>query len=543
MSNQITVKNIPDIFRLGMAAGWITHNGSELDKELHLECDVLVIGTGAGGGTAAEIFAQQGLKVIMLEEGPLQTSNDFDMQEKKAYSNLYQEGLTRGTKDGAFTIMQGRTVGGSTTVNWTASFRTPEQTLSHWTKEHGLKGFSKEEMAPWFEKMEQRLNISKWAMKPNANNNVIAKGCEKLGYDWQVIPRNVKGCWNLGYCGTGCPTNAKQSMLVTTIPAAMEMGAELLYRARAEKLIINGDQVKGVTGYGLKANGIDPTAAFTITAKQTVMACGGINGPGLLMRSQVPDPHQRIGKRTFLHPVPATLADFEERIDGFYGAPQSIYSDHFQWRNGTQGAAGFKLEVPPLQPGFVASIGMGHGQMHSDQMNRLPHLNMMIALIRDGFVEQSPGGEVYMRDDGIPGLDYPINDYLNEAIVRAWKVMAEIQFAAGAKKVRIVHSQQQYLSSMAAIENELNTIDLSINKMRVGSAHVMGGCAMGEDVKTSVVNSEGKFHHLAGLHIMDGSTFPTSIGANPQLSIYGMVAKQATTLAKQIRTQQLFSRA
>ncbi|HAU16258.1 MAG TPA: GMC family oxidoreductase, partial [Gammaproteobacteria bacterium] len=105
MSNKTIVKDIPDIFRQGMANGWVTYNGATLEQPLHLDCDVLVIGTGAGGGTAAEIFAQQGLKVVMLEEGPLQTSNDFDMQEKKAYSSLYQEGLTRGTADGAFTIM------------------------------------------------------------------------------------------------------------------------------------------------------------------------------------------------------------------------------------------------------------------------------------------------------------------------------------------------------------------------------------------------------------------------------------------------------
>jgi choline dehydrogenase-like flavoprotein len=536
MSNKTVVKNIPDLFREGMASGWVTHNGATLDQPLTLECDVLVIGTGAGGGTAAEIFAQQGLKVIMLEEGPLQTSNDFDMQEKKAYSNLYQEGLTRGSADGAFTIMQGRTVGGSTTVNWTASFRTPDQTLDHWSKEHGLKGFSKAEMAPWFEKMERRLNISKWLIPPNANNSVISKGCDKLGYDWQIIPRNVKGCWNLGYCGTGCPTNAKQSMLVTTIPSAMNHGAQLLYRARADKLIIEGDQVKGAQGHGLSENGINPTQSFTVQAKHTVMACGGINGPGLLMRSAAPDPHKRIGKRTFLHPVPATLADFPEPIDGYYGAPQSVYSDHFQWKDGVSGPAGFKLEVPPMQPGFVASIGMLHGQAHSDQMNRLPHLNMMIALLRDGFVETSQGGEVFLRDDGVPGIHYPINDYLRDGIVRAWKTMAEIQFAAGAQSVRAVHSQSRYETSLAATLAQIEQLDLGINKMRVGSAHVMGGCAMGEDSKSSVVDSMGKFHHLAGLHIMDGSTFPTSIGANPQLSIYGMVAKQASALATQLLT-------
>ena len=178
----------------------------------------MIIGTGAGGGTAGEILSKAGLKVILVEEGPLKSSNKFDMQESSAYSDLYQEGMARGSKDGAFTIMQGRCVGGSTTVNWTSSFRTPDETLNHWTQQHHLEGFSPKEMAPWFELMEKRLNIHKWQKAPNANNQVLADGCDKMGYSWKTIPRNVSGCWDLGYCGTGCPTNAKQSMLVTTIP-------------------------------------------------------------------------------------------------------------------------------------------------------------------------------------------------------------------------------------------------------------------------------------------------------------------------------------
>ncbi|MGB3623635.1 FAD-binding protein [Ketobacter sp. MCCC 1A13808] len=535
MSNKTVVKGIPDLFRQGIESGWATHNGSSLTAALNLECDVLIIGSGAGGGTAAEILSQQGLKVILMEEGPLQTSNDFDMTEAKAYRNLYQEDVTRGTADGSLVILQGRAVGGSTTVNWTASFRTPDQTLDHWTNVHGLKGFTKEEMTPWYEKMEQRLNIHKWPMPPNANNNVIAKGCQQLGYDWQIIPRNVKGCWNLGYCGTGCPTNAKQSMLVTTIPTALDNGAELVYRARAETLIIENDAVQGAVGYGLKENGIDRTQPIRIQAKHTVMACGGINGPGLLLRSKAPDPHHRIGKRTFLHPVPSTLADFGTRIDGFYGAPQSVYSDHFLWTDGITGAAGFKMEVPPLQPSFVASIGVGHGKSHSDQMNRLPYLNMMIALIRDGFTEQSQGGTIFLRDDGLPGIDYPVNDYLREAVVRATKTMARVQFAAGAKAVRPIHTNGEFNTTLDKTLQHIDSLDLSINRMKLGSAHVMGGCAMGEDPRTSVVDSLGKFHHLHGLHIMDGSIFPTSIGANPQLSIYGMVARQATLLAQSMK--------
>ncbi|WP_256345377.1 GMC family oxidoreductase N-terminal domain-containing protein, partial [Pseudomonas sp. F1002] len=203
-------------------------------------------------------------------------------------------------------------------------------------------------MAPWFEKMEQRLGIAPWAMPPNANNDVIRKGCEKLGYSWHVIPRNVRGCFNLGYCGMGCPVNAKQSMLVTTIPSTLEKGGELLYLARAERLKFSGDTITSLECVAMDQYCVAPTGRkITVKAKHYVLAGGGINSPALLLRSDAPDPHSRLGKRTFLHLVNFSAGLFDEVINPFYGAPQSIYSDHFQWQDGTTGKMSYKLEVPP----------------------------------------------------------------------------------------------------------------------------------------------------------------------------------------------------
>jgi len=148
---------VPDLFKEGLSRGWKTYDGSRLSQDLTLEADVAIVGSGAGGGTTAEILSAAGFKVLLIEEGPLKTSSDFKMQEPEAYGSLYQEGMGRMSKDGAITIMQGRAVGGTTLVNWTSSFRTPEGTLQHWAEAYGVKGHSAAEMAPWFEKMEQRL--------------------------------------------------------------------------------------------------------------------------------------------------------------------------------------------------------------------------------------------------------------------------------------------------------------------------------------------------------------------------------------------------
>jgi choline dehydrogenase-like flavoprotein len=213
--------SIIDPIVTGLKGGWQHIDASELSDKTHFEADVVIVGTGAGGGVAAEVLTQAGLSVIMIEAGALKSSKDFDMEERTAYPNLYQQAAAMKTADKGISIFQGRTVGGSTTINWTTSIRTPEPTLAFWQSEKSVQGLNSETLKPWFEKMEQRLNISRWDYQPNRNNGALLDGCNKLGWHSSVIHRNVKGCWNTGYCGMGCPVNAKQSMLVTTIPQAL----------------------------------------------------------------------------------------------------------------------------------------------------------------------------------------------------------------------------------------------------------------------------------------------------------------------------------
>ncbi|WP_242700556.1 GMC family oxidoreductase [Comamonas denitrificans] len=528
------VAGIKDPIRDGIRSGWNVRASTSMADGTVLEADVIIIGTGAGGGTTAEILANAGLKVLMLEEGPLKSSDDFRMDEREAYRDLYQESAGRMSKDGAMSILQGRCVGGTTVINWTSSFRTPEPTLQHWASEFGVQGMSKDEMAPWFEKMEQRLNVAPWQVPANPNNAVLSRGATSLGIDWKVIPRNVSACWNLGYCGTGCPTNAKQSMLVTTIPAALQQGSELVYSARAERLIMEGRKVLGVEITALNDDYQPSGSRLVAKAPHVIMACGAINGPALLLRSKAPDPHKRIGKRTFFHPTTFCFAEFDELIDPYYGAPQSIYSDHFQWQS-VDGPVGYKLEVPPLQPGLTSVLLLGHGHQHFSDIQKLPNLHAMIALLRDGFHPQSEGGSIELAGDGTPIIDYVINDYLWDGVRRSWLSMAEIQFAAGAKAVRASHVDSPWFTSWEEAKAGINALEFRSNAFTAGSAHCMGGLTMGEDQTRCLVDSNGKYHHLDNLYVFDGSVFPTSIGANPQLSIYGMACKQANKLLETLK--------
>ncbi|WP_292934466.1 GMC family oxidoreductase [Noviherbaspirillum sp.] len=526
---------IADPIQAGLASGWKVIDASTLTDNRTIEADVVVVGTGAGGGVTAEILSLAGLNVVLIEEGPLKSSKDFKMREAQAYPALYQESAARKTSDKAINILQGRAVGGSTTVNWTSSFRTPKTTLNYWQKTFALNDYSTDALAPWFSMMEKRLNIDTWLIAPNRNNELLKQGATKLGIPVAAIRRNVKGCWNLGYCGMGCPTNAKQSMLITTIPSALTHGATLLTRTRADKFSFKGDKVDGLACVALDASGLAPSGKLiNVRAKHYVVAGGAINSPALLMRSQAPDPNGLLGKRTFLHPTIISSALFEDKVEGFSGAPQTVYSDHFLETQPIDGPIGYKLEAPPLHPLLFASTMQGFGAPHAATMKQFAHAHALLALLRDGFNEQSPGGTVQLRSDGSPVLDYPLTNFIWDGVRRALLTMAEIQFAAGAKTVYPVHEMAESYTDWSSAKKAIESLPYKPRIARVVSAHVMGGCTMSDDTNLGVVSSGGRYHGVSNLSVHDGSLFPTSIGANPQLSIYGITARLASTLAAQL---------
>lgn len=511
-------------------------DASTLLSDQHFAVDVVIIGSGAGGGIAAELCAKAGLKVLLLEEGAWYQREHFVMEERWAYPQLYQEGAARKTRDQAISILQGRTVGGSTTVNWTTSIRTPQQTLAYWQSEFGLD-FSAESLTPYFELAEQRLNIHSWPVPPNANNAKLQQGCEALGWEYTVINRNVNGCANLGYCGMGCPINAKQSMLVSTIPEAMRLGATLISRISVRRILWQHDKV-----IGLEAVPVDQyfqprtDIKLTVTARHYIVAAGAIGSPALLLRSKVPNPSGRLGKHTYLHPTVISGAVFAEQINGHSGAPQSIYSDQFVWP-AESSQAGYKLEVPPNHPVLMATKLTGMAEQHAVLMQQFNQLQVTIALLRDGFHPQSQGGTVQLDSAGQPVLDYPLTDYLWQGMRRALLSMAELQFAAGALQVLPINHQAEAYRKWSQAKAAIANLPMAPLQQTVVSAHVMGGCNMSASAQRGVVNQEGRHFQLENLSVFDGSILPSSLGANPQLTIYGLIWRNSQRLVAELRRE------
>ena len=503
-------------------------DGSAQAADLVLEADVCIVGTGPGGAFTAATMAEAGHSVLLVEEGGYYTHLDFTMREKDTEPRLYQEGMTRTTADAGIAILQGRAVGGTSVVNWTTSFRTPEDVVLHWKEKHGVSGFSYADLVPHYEAIERRLAIAKVTYESlNANNRTLFDGCKRLGWSVETLKRNVHGCMQTGFCHLGCPVNAKRSMLVTLLPDAIDAGAKLVFRARADRLEIEGGSVQALTGTFLDTEGrVSTGRSFRVKAKRFVVSGGAINSPALLLRSGIDD--GIVGRRTFLHPAVGSTALYDARIDPFQGAPQSVASHQFSHRDDE---AGFFLEAAPWYPGLAASVVPGYGSAHEEVMKKTTHSALHIAIGIDGFHDDVPGGRVTLRPSGAPTLDYPIGAKLWSMFRFAQKRLAEAQFASGATQVMTIHERPVVMRGKLD-EAAIDKARWEVGSVPVFSAHQMGGCPMGDDPKTSVVRSEDLRHHsIRNLHVVDGSVFPTSLGVNPQQSIYGLARLAATRIA------------
>jgi len=399
--------------------------------------------------------------------------------------------------------------------------------LDHWQKVHGVSGLTKKDLDPHWDAIEERLNIKQISLEEtNRNNRLLYDGMKALGLPVDTTRRNTRNCFKSGYCGMGCPVDAKQSMLVTYLPDAVAKGATVLSQCRVDKLVAVGGRIERAECSVL--DGYAPTGSqLTVRAKYFVLSGGAINSPAVLMRSGLGG--GMVGRRTFLHPVVATASRWKDPIEPFYGAPQSVASHHFAERGDK---VGYFLEAAPLHP-MLAGLGTtGFGPRHHEIVSHLPNIAVHVSLSIDGFHPSESGGTVELRPSGAPLLDYPIPPRIWESFREALKTLARIDLAAGCEATWTAHEPAVEIRS----EKDLAKLDAAPyepNRILVFSAHIMGGCSVGGDPAKSVVRGGDLRHHsIANLHVVDGSVFPTSLGVNPQETIYGIAHLVGDRLAK-----------
>jgi len=509
------------------ATGVIT-TGAELAAMNAHEVDYAIVGSGAGGGAAAAVLADAGAKVAVVEEGGHYTRKDFNMQEAWAYPALYQEHGNRATDDLAIMILQGRNVGGGTTVNWTSSFRTPPATLRLWAERHGVRDLDAATLEPHFAAAEARLDVGSGNPDDvNANNRKLMDGAAKLGWHPELIRRSVKGCARLGYCGMGCPLDAKRSSRTTFLADAVAAGADVYSDCRVTLVETDRGRAKAVVAEVLDRATDRPRGRLVVHARKGVVLAGGaINTPALLLRSHAGTDSGVVGKRTFLHPTVPLVAFYDQPIESFYGAPQSVSVHHFADRGAR---VGYFFETAAAHPMLAAIAFPGYGDAQRRIAERLPFVQATLALLIDGHHDDD-GGEVSASRDGRVKLRYPLHASLREAAIDALGNMARLQLAAGAREVMTLHETPLVIRNEADIAR-IGDAPFIANGHTLFSAHQMGGCAMGSDPRRSVVNTRGRHHQIENLWIADGSVFPTALGVNPQISVYAHARLFATTIA------------
>ncbi len=505
--------------------------GCDVARDEHRTADVVVIGTGAGGAVAAARLARAGFEVVILEDGGLHQAADFTEQEAPLAEQLYADSAMRATDDLAVQLLQGRAVGGSTTINWMIMLRTPEFVLDEWQTAHGLREFDAATLAPVFDRVEQEVHarrVSDDAHSPN--NRVILDGARALGWRASTAIVNAKGCVRSGFCGIGCRYDAKQGTLLTYVPQALAAGATLYADTRADRIdVLERDSGRGTAPrkrvHATVRHGTR-THSLTIDAPLVIVAAGAVGSPVLLQRSGLGG--DAVGRYLRLHPTTATIGVFDDEIVGSAGIPLSTMCDeHLRWNDSNYG---FWLECPPFLPALGAVAVPGFGRAHASRMMQFRHLSSVIALTRDGAAPRVSSGSVTAARDGRVSIRYALTAPDAERVRASIEAAARLQLAAGAREVHTLHTEPIVVRRATELA-QIRQASVGANRVGLFSAHVNGTCRMGRDPRTAATSPEGERFGVRGVYVCDGSLLPTALGVNPQETIMAVATLVSERLA------------
>jgi len=499
----------------------------KLGKKNEFSADIVIVGSGAGGSIAAAKLAEQGFSVIILEEGPYVDKSDFTQEENTLVRKMYRRGGALATDDMSIRILQGKVFGGSTTINWMNSFRTPDHVLEEWAVDYGLHEYLPEYMQPHFEQIEQRMHIHEVPDSDhNQQNRIILDGAAELGIHADSCKNNSKNCIGCGKCGLGCAYDAKQDMRLTYLKDAQEYDTTIYTSCKATeiKYISRDEQIV----HAVVQDGTDRTLIFQAT--RVIVAAGAIMSPLLLQQSGLAN-SKIVGNYLHLHPVLGSVGLYDRKIYPTYGIPMSAVSHELE--DLTNGY-GVWQEVPDLEV-FLAGVNMpGTGFERKELMKQINNMGVILTLTRDGCSKKSAGSVKWMRGlntknghfslKKYPSIRYHWDPIDKEHALKGLQQAIELHFAAGATEVLPMHSKMFSIKSKENIDSFFN-LPMGPNQLSTFSAHPTGTVRMGMDRSKSAVDETMMLYPYPGIYVMDGSTLPTAPGVNPMVTILGSVSR------------------
>jgi len=462
-----------------------------------MRADVAVIGSGAGGAVVAKELAEEGARVVLLEEGAQHDAAEFTARPRDMLPRLYRDAAQHATLGRPPILLPlGRAVGGTTLVNSGTCFRTPDRVLARWRDEYGVDM----DLVPHFERVERELNVVPVPPElAGANAHVARRGAEALGWSGDFVRRNVRGCAASGVCAYGCPTNAKQHVGVTYVPKAHAAGATT-YTGVTARWIGRGVECSTAAGGRLR-----------VDAPRVVVTARAIHTPALLARNRLGN--HNLGRHLSLHPATAVWAVMDEVVDMARGVPQSYFVDEFA-------SDGIMLEGIAGPPDYVAMGLPVAGRRHRELMDGYRNLAQFGLMISD-----DTRGRVHSLG-GRPVVRYDLSASDTARVQAGLERLAELFWAAGAKRVLLplaVKPELREGESLPALRPQ---------DLKLMAFHPLGSARMDARPSHGVLDANGRVHGTEGVYVCDGSAVPSSLGVNPQITIMSLATRLAQHLCR-----------